>query len=120
MKIKNIQILLANKALDALIQLNLPLGVKTNYKLAKMSLAIRSEASVLENTQKQILAKYSTPDVPFGPSDPNFDKFFREWKEIADMDVELAADKIKLEELDIKDAVISIEILRDLDPFIEQ
>jgi hypothetical protein len=120
MKIKNIQIMKAEKALEGLISLKLPLKVKTNYKLSKISIAIRNESSALEVTKNQILAKYLKEGETFSAEHPNFQVFFREWREVAEMETEVNIDKIKLEEIDIEGVTIPIDILRDLDPFIEQ
>lgn len=120
MKIKNILIIRADKAIESLIALKLPLKVKTNYKLSKLSLAIRSEASALEMTKNQILGKFISEGEDLTPNHPNFKLFFNEWREVADLETEISIEKIKLEELDVEGAIIPIDILRDLDSFIEQ
>lgn len=124
MQIKNIQTLMAERAIEALISLKLPLKVKTNYKIAKISLAIRSQASVLQLTKSQLVDKYGE-NGSIDPNMPNFKQFFAEWKEIGDTSFDIDVDKLSFEELDIKDnngndVFIPIDILRDLEPFIEK
>lgn len=120
MKIKNIFIMKADKAIDDLIALNLPLNVKTNYKLAQISIAVRSQSSIIQMTKDQLLKKHFS-DGKIDENSPNFHLFFNEWKEVADIESEIDADKIKLDELDVKtDIIVPINILRDLNSFIEK
>lgn len=119
MKLKNIQIVIADKALESLIALKLPLKVKTNYKLAQISISIRSQASVIELTKSQLLEKHGITGT-LTQEDPKALAFFKEWREMADIEVDVEAEKIKLEELDVDGANIPIELLRDLNPFIEK
>jgi hypothetical protein len=119
MKLKNIQIVIADKAIEALIALKLPLKVRTNYKLAQISISIRSQASIIEMTKAQLLSKHDITEK-VKPEDPKALPFFKEWREMADIEVEVETEKIKLEELDVDGANIPIEILRDLNPFIEK
>jgi hypothetical protein len=110
----------ADKAIEDLIALNLPLNVKTNYKLSQISLAVRSQASIIQMTKDQILKKYFTDGV-LDDKSPNFILFFNEWKEVADIETNIDVDKIKIDELDVKsDIIIPINILRDLNSFIEK
>lgn len=111
--------MLADKALEALIALKLPLKVKTNYKLSQISLSIRSQSSVIEMTKAQLLDKHGK-DGRIDPNSPNFQAFFKEWREVADFEIEIEAEKIKIDELDVEGAVIPIDVLRDLNPFIEK
>ena len=111
--------MLVDKAIEALIALKLPLKVKTNYKISQISLAIRSQASVIEMTKSQLIDKHGVNGV-VDPNMPGFPSFMKEWKEVADIEIEVEVDKIKLEELDIDGVNIPIEIFRDLNPFIEK
>ena len=87
MKLKNIQIVIADKALESLIALKLPLKVKTNYKLAQISISIRSQASVIELTKSQLLEKHGITST-LTQEDPKALAFFKEWREMADIEVE--------------------------------
>ena len=118
MKIKNIQILLANQAIEELIKLKLPLKVMTNYKLAQISSLIRNQSSIVEATKDQLIVKHGENGT-MTPSSKNFPAFFLEWKEISDMEIDLdVPERIKLEELSGDNINIPINLLRDLLPFI--
>ena len=111
--------MMADKAIEALIALKLPLKVKTNYKISQISLAIRKQSSIMEMTKSQLIDKHGV-NGEVNPSMPSFPNFIKDWKEIADLETEVEAEKINLSELDIDGVNIPIEIFRDLNPFIEK
>jgi hypothetical protein len=71
-------------------------------------------------TKDQIVAKYFKDNV-IDEKAPTFPLFFKEWKEVVDIETEIDSEKIKLDELDVKtDIIVPINVLRDLSSFIEK
>jgi hypothetical protein len=120
MKITNIKLMIADKAIDALIALKIPFNAITAYKLAQISIALRSQASTLEMTRNQLIAKYN-PNGNLSENSPEFALFFKEWKTIADLEVEIDdVEKVNLKEFDDVNAKVTVDIMRDLSFFIEK
>lgn len=112
--------MIADKAIENLIALKIPFKAITAYKIAQISIALRSQASTLELTRNQLIAKYN-PNNNLSESSPEFSLFFSEWKSIADLEVEINdVDKINLKEFEAVDARLTVDIMRDLSLFIEK
>ena len=68
----------------------------------------------------QLIAKYN-PNGKLSETSPEFALFFKEWKTIADLEIDIDdVEKIKLQEFDDVKAKVTVDIMRDLNPFIEK
>ena len=122
MKLSNGEIFAASKALDVLLNKELP--IKVGYKLLMLDKALADQMTIIEKIRLDLLRKFGKADekgaIRLQPGSEIWSKFMAEFNEILVQEVEIELEKIGLPiEISIEENIkVEPAILLDLNKYV--
>jgi hypothetical protein len=101
MKVTNKDIFEGRNAVQELLRIKLP--VRSSLQVAKLSRKFNEALKDIDVVRRNLIDKYGTPAERGGKEvkadNPDYAKFFQEFDELLDLEITIAADKVKLPEV---------------------
>ncbi len=112
MQFKLLEVLEMKESLSNII--SQPLPIKVSFKMSKIIKAIDEELEIYNNKNNDLIRKYGeeTEDGKIKVSDDNRESYFKEYKELLDVDIEIQLDPISVNDLGDNLAIKPIDLYK--------